>query len=146
MSAPLWPVVDADALLTGVIELLAGRPDLAQKLLDLRRRDESAGKTSTLYSYLFEIAPRSANGAENYIAAIRRRSTEQLDLAVGTLNRDEVVEGGHLIHPEITPEMIEAGRNVIASRWLDFIGPRGSQLWDEVLGGVFRAMSEAQHQ
>lgn len=46
---------------------------------------------------------------------------------------------------EVTPEMIEAGRDVISSVWLDFIGPTGGRLWGEVMTGVFRAMTEAQH-
>ena len=45
---------------------------------------------------------------------------------------------------EITPEMIEAGREEIAVRWLDFISTNlGPSLWDEVLSRVFLAMSEA---
>lgn len=45
---------------------------------------------------------------------------------------------------EITPEMIEAGRDVIASVWTEFTGPSGGLLWGEVLSQVYRAMSEAQ--
>ena len=45
--------------------------------------------------------------------------------------------------PEITPAMIEAGRAKISLVWLDFIGPRDSLLWDEVLTAVFRAMWES---
>lgn len=47
---------------------------------------------------------------------------------------------------EITPEMIEAGRDPIARRWIDFTGPRGSRLWDEVLCEVFLAMWAARPQ
>ena len=46
---------------------------------------------------------------------------------------------------EVTPEMIEAGRDVIASRWLDFISSdEGPLLWGKVLSGVFQAMLQAQ--
>jgi len=44
---------------------------------------------------------------------------------------------------EVTPEMIEAGREVVSSRWLDFIDPKGSNIWGEVLTSTFRAMMEA---
>ncbi|MGJ0427190.1 hypothetical protein [Methylocystis sp.] len=43
---------------------------------------------------------------------------------------------------EVTPEMIEAGREVIASRWMEFIGLGGSSEWAEVLRLVFLAMME----
>jgi len=45
---------------------------------------------------------------------------------------------------EVTPEMIAAGRDVIAGVWTDFTGPTGGRLWAEVLTGVFRAMTEVQ--
>lgn len=41
---------------------------------------------------------------------------------------------------EITREMLDAGREPISSRWIDFTGPAGTRLWDEVLSEVFRAM------
>ena len=44
---------------------------------------------------------------------------------------------------EITPAMIEAGREVISAQWIDFVGSSGFRLWDEVLRGVFLAMWEA---
>lgn len=48
---------------------------------------------------------------------------------------------------EITPEMVAAGKEVIASVWLDFTSDdRGPQLWDEVLGAVFLAMCRARSQ
>ena len=45
---------------------------------------------------------------------------------------------------EITPEMIEAGKEAISVRWADFVGDTGYELWDEVLREVFLAMSAAQ--
>lgn len=47
------------------------------------------------------------------------------------------------VDTEVTPAMIEAGRRVISAVWLDFTGPSGHVLWDEVLTKVFRAMSGA---
>lgn len=44
---------------------------------------------------------------------------------------------------EVTPEMIEAGKECIASVWLDFTGPSGHLEWGPVLTRVFRAMSAA---
>jgi hypothetical protein len=41
---------------------------------------------------------------------------------------------------EVTPEMIEAGRDVISSVWMDFTGPKGELLWDSVLSRVYLAM------
>jgi hypothetical protein len=41
---------------------------------------------------------------------------------------------------EITPEMIEAGHNAIASRWAEFTGVSGHSLMGEVLSEVFLAM------
>ena len=53
---------------------------------------------------------------------------------------DLAQDGKNIAVPEITPEMIEAGRQAISRKWLDFTGPHGSQLWDEVLSETFRAM------
>lgn len=47
---------------------------------------------------------------------------------------------------EVTPEMIDAGRECISRRWIDFTGPLGFRLWDEVLSETFRAMSAARQQ
>lgn len=45
---------------------------------------------------------------------------------------------------KITPEMIEAGKDQIARRWLEFTSDdEGPLLWDEVLREVFQAMWEA---
>jgi hypothetical protein len=46
---------------------------------------------------------------------------------------------------EITRAMLDAGREPISSRWLDFTGPHGFRLWDEVLSEVYLAMREARH-
>ena len=44
----------------------------------------------------------------------------------------------------ITPEMIEAGKREITSRWLDFTSfDEGPLLWGEVLTAVYRAMTES---
>lgn len=40
----------------------------------------------------------------------------------------------------ITPEMIDAGREAIASHWLEFTDTGGFRLWDEVLREAFLAM------
>ena len=46
---------------------------------------------------------------------------------------------------EVTPKMIEAEREEIAARWLEFTSiDEGPLLWDEVLTSVFRAMTESQ--
>lgn len=52
-------------------------------------------------------------------------------------------EDGRKAEIEITPAMVAAGRDVIASRWMDFTGPHGALLWDEVMRGVFQAMLES---
>ena len=45
---------------------------------------------------------------------------------------------------EVTPEMIEAGKHEIASRWLEFTScDEGPLLWGDVLSAVFRAMTES---
>jgi hypothetical protein len=44
---------------------------------------------------------------------------------------------------DVTPEMIEAGRDVISRVWLDFTGPMGELLWDSVLSRAYLAMTEA---
>jgi hypothetical protein len=44
----------------------------------------------------------------------------------------------------VTPEMIEAGKDVIASQWGEFVGLSGYKLWDSVMTDVFRAMTKAQ--
>jgi hypothetical protein len=40
--------------------------------------------------------------------------------------------------------MIEAGRDAIERRWIEFTGISGYRLWDEVLTETFRAMTAAQ--
>ena len=96
MSAPpLWPVVDADELLGPVIELCLARPDLAQKILNSVARDKRANKVASFYDHIFEVAPRSALGTKNYIAAIRPRSAEHIDLALRALDASEVVRDSH---------------------------------------------------
>lgn len=47
---------------------------------------------------------------------------------------------------EVTPAMIEAGREALSSRWHDFTAVTGFRLWDEVLTEVFQAMMEARPQ
>ena len=47
---------------------------------------------------------------------------------------------------EVTPEMIKAGREIISSKWIEFTGPTGFLLWDEVLSAAFLAMMEARVQ
>jgi hypothetical protein len=44
---------------------------------------------------------------------------------------------------EVTPAMIDAGRECIASVWLDFTGPNGQSEWGPVLTRVFREMTAA---
>jgi hypothetical protein len=41
-KAPLWPVVDSDQFLYGVVRLFADRPDLPQKILNTLARDKGA--------------------------------------------------------------------------------------------------------
>lgn len=42
---------------------------------------------------------------------------------------------------EVTAEMIEAGKDEIASRWVEFTSDdEGPLLWGEVLTAVYRAM------
>lgn len=91
----LWPLVDADALLAPIVKLLAVRPDLAQKLLDLSSRDKIGAEIPALYHYLFEVAPRSACGAKHYLAAIRARSAEQIDLAIRARQQDQILGNTH---------------------------------------------------
>jgi hypothetical protein len=44
---------------------------------------------------------------------------------------------------EVTPEMVNAGRDVLEGIWLDFTGPWGFRLWDKVLPAVYLAMRAA---
>jgi hypothetical protein len=44
---------------------------------------------------------------------------------------------------DVTPKMIDAGRDAIERVWIDFTGPLGFQLWDEVLREVFLEMTAA---
>jgi hypothetical protein len=94
-KAPLWPVVDADQFLTGVVSLFAGRPDLPEKILNALARDKGAGKPATLFDYLFVPASGEAFGAEHYFAGYRVMRPEEIDLAVGALDPGEVVGGAH---------------------------------------------------
>ena len=53
--------------------------------------------------------------------------------AAGALGSDEIV----------TREMLDAGRDPISKRWLDFSGPEGFRLWDEALRETYLAMRAA---
>jgi hypothetical protein len=94
-KAPLWPVVDADQFLAGVVHLFAGRPDLPEKIIDALARDKAADKAASLFDYLFVPASREAFGAENYFAGYRVLRPEEVDLAVGAQNPSEVVGSAH---------------------------------------------------
>jgi hypothetical protein len=94
-KAPLWPVVDSDQFLYGVVRLFADRPDLPQKILNTLARDKGAGKPAALFDYLFVPASREAFGAENYFAGYRVLRPEEVDLAMGALDSSEVVAGTH---------------------------------------------------
>ena len=49
--------------------------------------------------------------------------------------------------PEITAEMVSAGRDEMSARWIEFVhGPGHESLWDEVLRAVFLAMWAARSQ
>jgi hypothetical protein len=47
---------------------------------------------------------------------------------------------------EVTPAMIEAGREAMSARWHDFTSVRGFLLWDEVLRETFLAMMAERRQ
>jgi len=74
-------------------------------------------------------------------------------IGVGKIRAEKTLEGFKIFllnegdpsfsHYDVTPEMIKAGREVIAAQWLEFTGPDGSKLWDKVLGEVFLAMWRA---
>jgi hypothetical protein len=56
------------------------------------------------------------------------------------------VDTNSTVEIEVTPAMIEAGREAMSAHWLDFIGPTGFQLWDKVLTETFAAMWEARRE
>jgi hypothetical protein len=56
---------------------------------------------------------------------------------------DDIGAGAPANEIKVTREMLDAGREPISSRWLDFTGPTGFRLWDEVLSEVFQAMMAA---
>lgn len=85
-ESPLWPVVDADQFLTGVVCLFAGRPDLPQKIIDALARDKISGQRTSLFDYLFVAASGEADGAKDYFAGYRVRCPEEIDLALGALD------------------------------------------------------------
>jgi hypothetical protein len=99
MTAPLWPVVNADELLIGVVSLFAGRPDLPQKIIDSLARDEIGGKTASVFDYLFVAASSKADGAKDYFAGYRVRRPEEIDLTLGAFSAREVIEGAHGASP-----------------------------------------------
>lgn len=65
------------------------------------------------------------------------------DVDIACLSQSDSGEAG-APEIEVTPDMIAAGKECIASVWLDFTGPNGHSLWDSVLTQVFREMSAAQ--
>jgi hypothetical protein len=95
VKAPLWPVVDADQFLHGVVCLFAARPDLPQKIIGALARDKRSGKITSLFDYLFVAAPGETVGAEHYFAGYRVLRPEEIDFAVGALDYGEVVTDAH---------------------------------------------------
>lgn len=81
-TGPLWPVVDTNEFLIGVVALFAGRPDLPQKIIDALAADKTADKSTTLFNYLFVPASREAFGAEYHFASYRVLRPEEVDIAI----------------------------------------------------------------
>jgi hypothetical protein len=95
MNTPLWPVVEADGFLYGVVCLFAERPDLPQKIIGALACDKAAGKRSALFDYLFVAAPGEAFGAEHYFAGYRVLHPEEVDVAIRASDSGQVVKGAH---------------------------------------------------
>jgi hypothetical protein len=95
MTAPLWPVVDADQFLVGVVNLFAARPDLPHKIIGALARDKSTGKSTTLFDYLFIAAPSEAFGAEHHFAGYRVLHPEEVDIAIRAPESGQVIESAH---------------------------------------------------
>jgi hypothetical protein len=76
---------------------------------------------------------------------------ESLSVAFGPgqieIIKELLSENGYAIisplNPNITREMLDMGREPISSRWCDFTGPDGAELYDEVLTEVFQTMLKA---
>jgi hypothetical protein len=88
-------VVEADRFLYAVVCLFADRPDLPQKIISARARDEAAGKRSALFDYLFVAATCEAFGAEHDLAGYRIKRPEEIDLAIRAPEFGQVVEDTH---------------------------------------------------
>jgi hypothetical protein len=95
MKAPLWPVVDADEFLYGVVCLFVGRPDFPQKIIGALTRDKASGKSTTLFDYLFVAASGEAFGAEHHFAGYRVLHPEEVDIAIRASDSGQVVKGAH---------------------------------------------------
>jgi hypothetical protein len=95
MTAPLWPVVDADQFLTGVVKLFAARPDLPEKIIGALARDKGARKRSALFDYLFVPAADEAFGAEHHFAGYRVLRPEEVDIAIRAPDSSQVIESAH---------------------------------------------------
>jgi hypothetical protein len=54
------------------------------------------------------------------------------------------IELGEHEEIEVTSAMIEAGREAMERRWIEFTNLHGFRLWDKVLTETFRAMMAAQ--
>lgn len=93
-ETPLWPVVDADELLIGVVHLFARRPDLPQKILNALASDKIASKRLPLFNLLF-LPATEADGAKHYFAGYRVQRPKEIDLALGAANAGEMIEGNH---------------------------------------------------
>ncbi len=48
----------------------------------------------------------------------------------------------YMFEDEVTPEMIEAGREVISSNWLEFISDNGSETLPKYIKEMYLAMRE----
>jgi hypothetical protein len=95
MIAPLWPVVDADQFLVGVVDLFAARPDLPEKIISALARDKAAGESTALFDYLFIAAPGEAFGAEHHFAGYRVLHPEEVDIAIRAPDSGQVIESAH---------------------------------------------------
>ena len=79
-------------------------------------------------------------------AAFRRLVANPRSLRLGVCLACVVWSWGYLMAEkiEVTPEMIAAGQEVIACRWIEFaLGPDQQSVWVEVLTQVWEAMWEA---
>jgi hypothetical protein len=127
---PLYPYVDAEDLLRGMVELFALYPHLPKHLNGLLAGHEASGEGFSVFNHVFVGASNKAVVAEDYLASYRLRTVEELQITSAATDIDSMVFDTH----NITSQMVLAGVVELFGYDRDYDSP------DETVRLIYRAM------